>query len=317
MTQAYIREQNELRQKRNAILGEEYYTNDAQTGTAITTKTKKEKLTQTAKGLGNDLLLGVIGGGLAGALLGRYSFIVGLGIAGYGHYSENKLMGTIGLGMMASGTAHALLGGKEQNPKASLMENVSERVEGFKNELKRKVWIDKWNTKDGLNGLFKKPTEQNQNNTNANQKSNASATTTEQLNGNNNSATTTVDYTKPIEPIDPSGFEELSKEEEIELNKQLENAGISSLNQFFAKRHHLNLSAKNLPSISTTTEKNNNESNNENKNTTLKNETNAPKNQTQSATTLTKIIDNKTKDAEIDAKIKKEMDEFKKMEKVF
>ena len=239
-------------------------------------------------------------------------------------------MGTIGLGMMASGTAHALLGGKEQNPKASLMENVSERVEGFKNELKRKVWIDKWNTKDGLNGLFKKPTAQNQNNTNAHQKSNPSTTTTEQLNGNNNSATTTVDYTQPVEPIDPSGLEELSKEEEIELNKQLENAAISSLNQFFAKRHNFNLSAKNLPSISTTTlktnapitptattEKNNNESNNENKNTTLKNETSTPKNQDQSATTPTKIIENKTKEAEIDAKIKKEMDEYKKMDKIF
>lgn len=216
--------QYELRKKRNAILGEEFYKDkDAETDTASAI-TSKEKLTKTAKGLTSDLLLGVIGGGLAGALLGKYSFLVGLGVAGYGHYSDNKLLGTVGLGMMASGTAYALLGGKEQDPKATTMEKVTERLNGFKNELKRKVWIDKWGSKDGLNGLSGDAAE------------NKSSANTQKENQKNNSA----DFTKPVEPINPNQFSKLTKQEEAKLDEQMQNATILAFNQFYALRHNLN-----------------------------------------------------------------------------
>lgn len=203
----------EERKKRNKILGEDFYKDDEQTHHEGVVS-QKEKINKTTKGLTHDLLLGVIGGGLAGAVLGKYSFFAGLAIAGYGHYSDNKLLGTVGLGMMASGTASALLGGKAQDPKLSQMEKVTERVKGFASELKRKVWIDKWDSPDGLNGI-----------------------------GNTNSKTVIkekIDFSKKIEPIDHRKYAELTKEENAELDKYMENATISGFNQFYEKRHNLN-----------------------------------------------------------------------------
>ncbi|OFY82823.1 MAG: hypothetical protein A3F72_01690 [Bacteroidetes bacterium RIFCSPLOWO2_12_FULL_35_15] len=230
-TTHYTDNRYELRKKRNAILGEEFYKDEKDSDLGnVPTATNKEKLTKTAKGLTSDLLLGVIGGGLAGALLGKYSFLVGLGVAGYGHYSDNKLLGTVGLGMMASGTAYALLGGKEQDPNATTMEKVTERLNGFKNELKRKVWIDKWGSKDGLNGLSGNAAENKSsaNTQKENQKSNASA-------GSANNA----DFTKPVEPINPNQFSKLTKDEEAKLDEQMQNATILAFNQFYALRHNL------------------------------------------------------------------------------
>lgn len=203
----------EERKKRNKILGEDFYKDDEQTHQEGIVS-QKEKINKTTKGLTNDLLLGVIGGGLAGAVLGKYSFFAGLALAGYGHYSDNKLLGTVGLGIMASGTASALLGGKAQDPKLSQMEKVTERVKGFASELKRKVWIDKWDSPDGLNGI-----------------------------GNTNSKTVVkekMDFSKKAEPIDHTKYSKLSKEEEQELDKYLENATINGFNQFYEKRHNVN-----------------------------------------------------------------------------
>lgn len=149
----------ELKNKRRTLLGE-------LNGSPKTEneKSNKDKFKSTAEGLGRDLILGVIGGGLAGAILGRYSFVLGLGVAGLGHYSENKMLSALGLGMMATGTYQALTG-KEQDPSKPLMEKVTERVEAFKSDFKRKLWIDKFNekkevkkkeenkTEDDLNGL--------------------------------------------------------------------------------------------------------------------------------------------------------------------
>ena len=215
MAQAVIElDKQQQRKQRNKILGEEFYMDDESHHLdGVPTLTSKDKINKTAKGLTNDLLLGVIGGGLAGAMLGRYSFFAGLAIAGYGHYADNKLMGTIGLGMMASGTASALLGGKAQDSKATMIENVTERVKGFTNELKRKVWVNKWDSEDGLNGV--------------------SAV-------HNTNGTQMPDFTKDVNPIDPNKFARLSKEEEVELDKFLNNAGALAINQFYEKRHNLN-----------------------------------------------------------------------------
>lgn len=217
----------EERKKRNKILGEDFYKDDEQTHQEGIVS-QKEKINKTTKGLTNDLLLGVIGGGLAGAVLGKYSFFAGLAIAGYGHYSDNKMLGTIGLGMMASGTASALLGGKAQDPKLSQMEKVTERVKAFTGELKRKVWIDKWDSPDGLNGV-----------------GNSKTIVKEK-----------IDFSKKIEPIDHSKFAKLTKEEEQELDKYMENATVNGFNQFFEKRHNLNdvNNTANTSAKSTTTE---------------------------------------------------------------
>lgn len=209
-----LEDKHEERKKRNKILGEDFYKDEDTEDNHSTSLTQKDKINKTTKGLTNDLLLGVIGGGLAGALLGKYSFFVGLGLAGYGHYSDNKMLGTVGLGMMASGTASALLGGKAQDPKLSQMEKVTERIKGFTSELKRKVWIDKWDSPEGLNGI-----------------SNTNSTT---------SGKEKLDFSKKVEPIDHTKYSKLTKEEDAELDTYLENASINAFNQFYAKRHNVN-----------------------------------------------------------------------------
>ena len=122
----------ELRSKRRALAGDALYS-----------ETKpSNKLKTTAEGIGRDVLIGVLGGGLASALLGRYSFIIGLGVAGFGHYSESKALSALGLGMMASGTFMALTG-KKQDEKKPNAERIKERLEAFKEELKQKFFLDK------------------------------------------------------------------------------------------------------------------------------------------------------------------------------
>lgn len=122
----------DLRSKRRALAGVALYSETKPTN----------KLKTTAEGIGRDVLIGVLGGGLASALLGRYSFIVGLGVAGFGHYSENKALSALGLGMMASGTFMALTG-KKQDEKKPKSERIKERLEAFKEELKQKFFFDK------------------------------------------------------------------------------------------------------------------------------------------------------------------------------
>jgi len=99
-------------------------------------ETKPEKWKDTAKDVGTDLVVGVLGGGLVAAAIGKPAFLVGLAISSYGHYSENKNISALGLGMMASGTMTAI-NGKTGAP------TLSERLNEFKEELKRKLFIDK------------------------------------------------------------------------------------------------------------------------------------------------------------------------------
>jgi hypothetical protein len=95
-----------------------------------------EKWKDTAKGVGTDLVVGVLGGGLVAAAIGKPALFVGLAISGYGHYAQNKMISALGLGIMASGTMSAL-NNKSEAPV------LSERVRAFGEELKRKLFLDK------------------------------------------------------------------------------------------------------------------------------------------------------------------------------
>lgn len=196
----------ELRNKRKAFIGE---LNGLEANSLV--KTKKDKFKSTAEGLGRDLLIGVIGGGLAGAVLGKYSFLLGLGVAGFGHYSESKAMTALGLGMMASGTFHALTG-KDQDSKKPLMEKVSERVEAFKTDLKRKLWVDKFYedkaSKDKVN------------------------TTTDNVSGIQ-SETTSKTETNASNNIYVS---DLTREEQTFLEKEIEETVDAKINEFMMKK---------------------------------------------------------------------------------
>jgi hypothetical protein len=69
-----------------------------------------EKVKDAATELGKDIVVGVIGGGVAGAALGRLSFIVGAAVSGVGHFAKSRIASALGLGMMASGTYQTVSG---------------------------------------------------------------------------------------------------------------------------------------------------------------------------------------------------------------
>ncbi|MBS1636484.1 MAG: hypothetical protein JST26_11265 [Bacteroidetes bacterium] len=119
-----------------------------------------EKVKDAATELGKDIVVGVIGGGVAGAVLGRLSFVVGAAVTGVGHYAKNRLASALGVGMMASGTYQAMSG---MNGKpASGLNGVKERLLAFKDDMKKRIFLDKVlkakekkeeKTDEGTNGL--------------------------------------------------------------------------------------------------------------------------------------------------------------------
>jgi hypothetical protein len=126
-------------------------------------ESQQEKLTRTAKDVGTDVLVGVLGGGLGAVISGSYSFMAGLVVSGFGHYTKNKYLSSLGLGIMASSSMKAAQGVK-QDPNASMLTNMQERVKAFGQELQRKLLIptkkqSELKTESNLNG-----TQQKQNN---------------------------------------------------------------------------------------------------------------------------------------------------------
>ena len=99
---------------------------------------------------GKDILIGVVGGGLIGAIIGKPSLAVGIITTGAGHYTDNKLIQLLGIGMMAAngfqktGAVSGLEG----------LEGVKERLQAYKESLSEKFYLDKILKKKGAtNGI--------------------------------------------------------------------------------------------------------------------------------------------------------------------
>jgi hypothetical protein len=88
---------------------------------------------------GKDLLIGVIGGGFIGAAIGKPSLIIGMATTGAGHFTNNKLVQLLGIGMMA---ANGFQSGKATNGLNGL-EGVQERVKAYKDTFTEKIYLDK------------------------------------------------------------------------------------------------------------------------------------------------------------------------------
>jgi len=99
----------------------------------------KGDLKNSALETGKDLLVGVIGGGLIGAAIGKPSLFIGLAVTGLGHYSNNKLATIFGVGMMAS---NGFQTGKATNGLGGL-EGVKERLQSYKESFSEKLFLDK------------------------------------------------------------------------------------------------------------------------------------------------------------------------------
>lgn len=88
---------------------------------------------------GKDILIGVLGGGLIGAAIGRPSLLVGIVTTGAGHYTGNKLVQLLGVGMMASN-------GFQKSTTVSGLEGldgVKERLMAYKESFSEKLYLDK------------------------------------------------------------------------------------------------------------------------------------------------------------------------------
>lgn len=98
---------------------------------------------------GKGILVGVLGGGLLGAAIGKPSFIVGIVTTGVGHYSGNKLTQMLGIGMMAANgfqkTATSVSG-------IEGLDGVKERLQAFKESFSEKIYLDKLKKKGITDG---------------------------------------------------------------------------------------------------------------------------------------------------------------------
>lgn len=95
----------------------------------------KNTMLETGKGI----LVGVLGGGLIGAAIGKPSLLVGIVTTGVGHYSGNKLTQLLGLGIMAAN-------GFQSNTSVSGIEGldgVKERVQAFRQNFAERLYLDK------------------------------------------------------------------------------------------------------------------------------------------------------------------------------
>lgn len=113
------------------------------TGLGSTTSQVETKgdIKNTMAFTGRDILIGGLGGSLAGAVAGRASLLIGAVITGTGHYFGSPGTAMFGVGMMASGGYQTISGlsGTEKDG----FEGVKERFTNFQNNLKRQLFLDK------------------------------------------------------------------------------------------------------------------------------------------------------------------------------
>lgn len=122
----------EKRSKKRSFLG-------AITDTQETKGDVKGSLIETGK----DLIIGVIGGGFAGAMIGRSSLLIGVAVTGIGHYTKNRLLTTFGFGMMAASGFQSKKEGISGPENQDVLEGAKERAVAFKDSLSEKLFIDK------------------------------------------------------------------------------------------------------------------------------------------------------------------------------
>lgn len=107
----------------------------------------KGDVKHSAMETGKDLLIGVLGGGLVAALIGKPAFLVGLGVTGIGHFAGNTLASTFGLGMMAGGN---IVGGSVSGVDG--LDGAKERVQAFKDSMLQRTYLDRFVKKEAVNG---------------------------------------------------------------------------------------------------------------------------------------------------------------------
>ncbi len=88
---------------------------------------------------GKELLITVIIGGVAGSAIGRPSLLIGAGITGAGHYTGNRMLSLLGVGMMAANGFQS----KSGTNGLEGLDGMKERIMVFKENFQEKLYIDK------------------------------------------------------------------------------------------------------------------------------------------------------------------------------
>jgi hypothetical protein len=106
----------------------------------FTEKLKNHDYKKTLADTGKDIIIGGIGGGLAGTLIGRYSFLLGIVVAGVGHAFNSPATSGFGVGLMASG---GFQGVNPVNGTDDVVDGVKDRLAHYKENIKKQFFIDK------------------------------------------------------------------------------------------------------------------------------------------------------------------------------
>lgn len=116
----------------------------------IKSKTKRllDKVNQPAKTKGDiqtsametikNIVFGVLGGGIAGAIAGRASLGIGALVTGIGHYTGSSIAAMLGLGMMTSTVSNKPDRLEAEKPFA---DKAKSRVNDFSDTIKHKLFI--------------------------------------------------------------------------------------------------------------------------------------------------------------------------------
>lgn len=126
--------QYEMEAKKKSLLGE--ITKDLETKGDV-----KNSAIETVK----DLVVGVLGGGVVGAAIGKASLVIGAVVTGIGHYTKSRLTSIFGIGLMASNgfqKSGDQVNGPDDKEK-DMLEGVKDRVMTFKENFQQKLFLDK------------------------------------------------------------------------------------------------------------------------------------------------------------------------------
>ncbi len=89
-----------------------------------------------------DVLVGVVGGGLIGAAIGKPSLFIGFGVTGAGHYIGNRSLSLLGIGMMA---ANGFQQSKSvQGLEGMDMQSIKDRMNAYKENFMEKTYLDRF-----------------------------------------------------------------------------------------------------------------------------------------------------------------------------
>jgi hypothetical protein len=102
----------------------------------------KDNIKNTIIETGKSVVIGLVGAGI-GAAIGKPSLALGLATTGVGHYRNSKMLTSLGVGMMASGS-YQIGASAVSGTDVGGLEGAKERIKAFGSDIKHRLYIDKF-----------------------------------------------------------------------------------------------------------------------------------------------------------------------------